>query len=222
MRICAIVPTRGDRKILFDRAMFYLDRQTVQVDKIIVDYPPEGEVNDVTARYHNGIDWAIAENYDVAFLIEDDDWYAPDYIEKMIAAWISKGQPNLFGIGETVYYHIAVNKYRRIPHITRSSAMSTMVKPKVLEGFKWPTTERPFFDVILWNHVNSKNAATIVFDKPINVGIKHGLGATAGVGHRRDWREYQKGNDPNWVWLAAVIDEDSLNFYKNLKLLVNK
>lgn len=212
MKISAVIPTRGDRSLFLNRCNFYLERQTLKVDDIIiVDDKPKSTDKDITYRYKLGIQRALKNNNDVIFFIEDDDWYSKYYIEWMMDNWSLKNKPSLFGIAETYYYNIFNNRCHYMDHPNRASAFCTMLTKDICIK-NWPNDNYSFFDLKLWEQI--KNKDTIKFKDSINaIGIKHGLGIVGGGGHSSSFRF---NTNYGTEWLINNINDDYL-FYQNFK-----
>ena len=219
MRITVVTPTRGDRPLFLSKCCEMVSSQSIKPDRhIIVDDEHKVDYPDTTWRYKLGIQRAIDDGADVIFFMEDDDWYHKDYIKTYLEEWTRLGKPSVFGLDYTVYYHIIMRAYRVIPHPRRSSMMSTMITPNVnLAEIK---DERdPFVDLIIWRF-NQRSAKTFhkPLNKPIAIGIKHGLTTVAGGGHKKMDSLYRKGvADKNMSWLEDSVDKKMFNFYKELQ-----
>jgi len=221
VKIVALVPTRGDRQTLLANMHNMMSRQTKQLYGMVVvdDTPLNPDQKDITYRYQTGLT-RVFEQYpdcDVVALIEDDDWYSPQYLEKMSAAWVQAGRPHTFGQGETHYYHLGLKSMHYQKHPERSSAFTTFMSRELLK-MNWPKDDYSFVDIDIWKQFPGK---TICFDSPVAVGIKgYKEGAHfGGIGHNDRWAGYHKGSDHNLNWLMSTIgtvDPDSFKFYKQI------
>lgn len=212
MKIGVLIPTRGDRAELLKFALNQMERQTRKPDVIeVVNDPPVNQDKDITWRYRIGCERIFAKGVDVVLLIEDDDWYDPTYIERLVAEWEKSGKPQIFGIEETTYYHLGIKAYNEDKHPGRASAMSTLLTRDVLD-MKWPRDNYVFTDIELWKNLKGK---TCLFERLLSLGIKHGIGVTGGIGHNKQWTGYNK-KDPELTWLKTVVDEEAFEFYKNM------
>lgn len=210
MKVGLIIPTRGDRKEFMKFCMKQIERQTRKPDEIIlVNDAPKNNHKDITWRYKTGIDRATKKGCDVAFFWEDDDWYAPDYIEWMLKKWGENGKPEIFGINETYYYHIGVGKHLWMDHKGRASAFCTLLRLPV-RNMKWPPDHYPFLDMKIWAQLPGK--AIRFGDKVRAVGVKHGLGITGGGGHNPNFRW---SNQQALPWFKGIVKED-FAFYKKI------
>ncbi len=226
MKIACIIPDRNDRPLFLEHCRKMLANQTVQVDLIwVVNAPATSEKPDITKRYRLGYELISDDGqFDVIFLIENDDYYAPDYIEKMLTAWKEAGKPELFGTAYTYYYHVGLGSYFLMKHPERASAMNTMIVP----GLKitWPNDNEVYTDLHLWlhQHVVDCRKKTWSPSNIISIGIKHGVGLCGGRHHfDRLGRYKMKGglgnedangiDDINMEFLRANVDKDSFEFY---------
>jgi len=219
-KFAVLIPDRGDRPKLMKRCLEMINRQTIKPSLIeIVDFPPTNDEIDITKRYRMGYN-SLSDLYnngswidfEVIFFIENDDFYAKNYFETMLNAWIEAGKPYLFGTTYTYYYHIGLKKGYKMHHVTRSSAMSTMIKPGLL--FHWCQDSEPYTDIHLYSVIPYK---LFTPEKIICIGIKHGIGKTGGHAHTTRLDAYDKlstsFSDPEMKWLRENVDEESFRFY---------
>ena len=156
---------------------------------------------------------------DVVLFIEDDDWYARDYLEAMIGALYFHG---MVGEGKAVYYHVGWRTWHVHSNMEHASLCSTAIQASMLKALAWLLKERPadvFVDDVLWKR---KFTDAIVLDPEESgrrcVGIKgmpgrlgYGTGHTQRVGtfpdpkleHLRqligaDVQHYAPFYNPNW------------------------
>jgi hypothetical protein len=104
MRVVVIIPDRGDRpKFMMNCHRMMLAQTLAPVRIIHVDYPASSERPDITARYKVGYHVASGmADVDLIAFIENDDYYAPDYLEYVVKEWEKKGKPELFGLNYTI------------------------------------------------------------------------------------------------------------------------
>jgi hypothetical protein len=215
-KIGVLIPTRGNRPVFLEQALSLINAQTRQPDhvEIISDLPLSEDI-DVTYRYRIGCERLFALGCDVIIFWEDDDWYSPEYIELMIGEWMRIGRPSLFGIGQTVYYHIFSRRYMVLAHRSKASAMSTMVTRKIMD-LKWPKDNDAYLDAALWKYPGK----TWIPAKHICIGIKHNTGMVAGGAHNEDNAHYNKV-DADGSWLRGVCG-DGAEFYESLVMSGDK
>lgn len=215
-KVAVVIPTRGDRPEFIAQCLSMVQRQTRQVDHvIIVDYPPKDAIPDLVPRFREGFDKAFnLYKCDLAIAWENDDYYATNYIETLVQAWEKAGRPQLIGLNRTIYYNIFTNKYVVLGHGGRASMMSTAVTPAIL-FHKWCADEYTYLDWHLW--VNDKTLSKKSVSSPhICIGIKHGIGLCGGGGHTTEWAHYS-GEDKDWKFFDSIVtDEKDREFYRKI------
>lgn len=209
MKTVCITPTRGDRTKLLAFCKNQIANQTVRPDQhIIIDYPPKSNGFDLTERIKRGVEIAGEANI---IIIEDDDYYPKDYIESITRAFDNGA--GAVGRYETIYYHIKTKRWVRLKHHGRSSLFMTSFKSSLLKNFVWPDNKQVFLDIVLWKHLN-RVTDRIYFTRSEPIGIKHGIGKTGGMGHKRS------GNFPNYdnnySLLKQSVSKEAFDFYTNL------
>lgn len=212
MKLAVVIPDRGDRPIFLENCLRMLAVQTIKPSHIeIVNFKPENGKKDITKRYRLGYEKVSKLGFDLVAFIENDDWYAPNYLETMLAKWGELGRPDIIGTSRTIYYHIGVRKWFTMHHVTRSSAMSTVLKCGL--DINWPADFEAYTDIALWHQIESG----VIFDPapPICVGIKHGVGLCGGVNHLTAMERYIN-DDQALQYLRELVDADSFNFYEKL------
>lgn len=137
------------------------------------------------------IRWMVQENLvkgDAVVIAEDDDWYAPTYLEN-VEKWLSSA--DLVGEGDALYYNVNSRTWFSHRNSQHSSFCSTAFKvslfPQLLRA---SITDCPYIDIRLWNMVQSPFKKLVV--RPIDypqstrlvVGIKGMPGKFGyGAGH---------------------------------------
>lgn len=210
LKIGVLIPTRGDRPQLLKFAMKQLERQTLQPDEIlIVDYPPVGLQPDIRDRYAKGYAQLEKLGCDLVFFWEDDDWYATNYLERMMSQYISFGSPPIFGINSTIYYHLKKKTWMKMQHVSRASMMSTIMRTGL--NPRWEKYHEKFCDIDLWREFKG---LSVPFET-ICLGIKHGTGICGGIGHNSQWKGYNH-DDPDGIFLNTIVGDEDYKFYQSL------
>ncbi len=206
-----IIPTRKDRPGFFENCIRMLGNQTLTYTSwAFMDYEPLSNEKDITQRYRKGYELLSSHPIDVIALIEDDDYYAPDYLETMVREWDACGRPDIFGTNYTIYYHLKLKKYFTMHHPERASAMNTLIKRDL--NIKWPPDNEPYTDMALWSQLKGQ---TFKPSKHISVGIKHNIGLTGGRNHNDRLHRYKLDDNG---FLESTLDRESFDFYSNVKL----
>jgi len=208
MNIAILIPDRGDRPLLLDNCLRMMRAQTLQPCHIeLVNDAPLGDAKDITWRYRTGYDRLRGKGYDLVALIENDDWYAPNYLEEMVRQWEQAGRPDLFGTQYTIYYHIGLKAWFTMKHSRRASAMNTLIKPDL--SFAWCQDHDPYTDLHLWKVLEGKGWEP---EPPISMGIKHREGLHGGRNHL-DRLERYVNKDVDCAFLRGLMDSASFKFY---------
>lgn len=215
IKVGVIVPTRGDRPGMLDNLIRMINAQTFQPTLVhLVDYEPRSGDCDITQRYRAGYDWFRGMGMDVLALMEDDDFYSTSYLATMVSEWLRHGRPQLFGTSFTVYYNIRIFAYFTMYHDSRSSAMSTLIKPDL--DFPWCPDHEPYTDQYLWKLKSHLQGVIFLPPQYICIGIKHGVGLTGGRSHTDRLHRYVKNKgttDYQKEFLRQHLDPDSFSFY---------
>lgn len=186
-----------------------LRRQTRQPDIIeLVNDAAKSDDIDITWRYRTGYA-RVGDRADCILFMENDDWYADNYIETMVEQWIAHDKPQIFGTCYTMYYNLAERKYKKWDHFRRSSAMSTLIVTGL--EVNWGDDKNPYTDSWLW--LRCKLVSRVFKPaQPICMGIKHGIGLTGGLMHTTKLEKY-KHEDPDFTFLKNWVDPESYKFY---------
>lgn len=223
---CTITPTRGDRPELLDFCKHQLSRMTLKPDvSYFIDHPPQNGKVDLQARIREGIARASSDGIDWAFIIEDDDYYAPNYFEVLIGIYkgMLGGNSNLefMGYQDTIYYHLPSRRYQHIHHRGRASMFCTAFKVKAMEKMNWTSAADPFQDIAIWDWVRRMKKPTVMMGfgiqaPPPAMGMKHGIGKCGGSGHtmKMEHGDYTYGDEI--AFLKKSVDAEAYEFYTQL------
>lgn len=204
---CTITPTRGDRPQFLEFCKYQLSRMDPRPERcFFIDRPPKLGLKDITARVREGVAMAKAEGFDKVYIMEDDDFYPKDYFEQMAF------DGDFVGTTQTVYYHIMNRTWEQFTHPDRASLFNTGFRISALNTFKWPSDDVAFLDLRLWRYQKRALKSAKMVNKPVGVGIKHGVGLSGGSCHRR----LLKRADPDLRVLKSMVDQDAFEFYENL------
>jgi len=145
------------------------------------------------------------EEIEAIFIIEDDDYYRPVYLEKMFSHlqgyWVA-GERN------TIYYNVLYRNYADNNNRAHSSLFQTVfttdVIPTFLQCLPAQFIDAHFFMVMDKSKVNLFN------DGSLAIGMK-GLPGRKGIGAGHT-RMARFPHDADWKFLRSLIGEDA-NFY---------
>lgn len=200
--------SRGDRPQFLEFCKEQITNFTIQPKhSIFVTEPPTSEECDITVRMRKGIVAARNLGIDIVYVIEDDDAYDADYIEKN---WI--GGYEFIGASKTLYYNLKNSTHQVFDHPKRSSLFCTAFRISALDKFVWPSDDTIFLDLVLWQYAFREKKNVFLHEEPIGVGIKHAIGKTAGIGHRI----VMKNKDTRREYLKSIVSPEAFRFYSNL------
>ena len=169
--------------------------------QVVVRPSPHWQLGDNT-QARNLLSGLNAVDRDQPLVIcEDDDWYAPDWLEHVSAQLV---HAELVGECRARYYNIAQRRGRQLSNVKHASLCATAMRGRAIDAFKRACELRPkFIDLELWNRHGSKH----LFGGHRVVGIK-GLPGRLGIGmgHRKDFTgEF----DPDGALLRQWIGDDA-------------
>jgi len=114
---------------------------------------------------------------DAVVVIEDDDWYAPDYLAVTAR---NLGIASLVGEGFARYYNVRERQYLEIYNAKHASLAATAWRSQrtpqiaeIVEGL-----DEPFYDLTIWRHVED---FALMLTQRFVVGIK-GMPGRKGIG----------------------------------------
>lgn len=108
------------------------------------------------------------------FFIEDDDYYRPEYLERMMQYWDGGG---LLAETNTIYYNALMRHYLVNANTAHGSLFQTAMSPLAIPYLKKVLHER-FIDFALWR---STPGGKLFHEYDLAVGIK-GLPGRGGIG----------------------------------------
>jgi hypothetical protein len=222
MRIALITPDRGDRPEFIEHCRMQMKRQTKKdIEHIVVDSPPIDGIVDIVPRIRIGMKVARMMQIDCCMIIENDDYYADNYVEKM-AGYFESGAA-LIGLEDTIYYSLQQRSWRSFIHRGRASLFCTGFRISALSEYIWPDDQLLYFDMHLWASGLSKKLA-MINNAPI--GMKHGVGFSPGNYHNGIVNgKHSTGMRPdeNMAWLRRHTRPESFEFYRSYsEKLINK
>ncbi len=156
---------------------------------------------------------------DKIIIIEDDEYYAPEYIETMAR---ELDLHEIAGIGRSRYYHLFSSSNVQIRNIGQASLAETGFRSSFLPMFSKLLAENgTFLDIALWRKVKRSGRGFIFTDdeNPLYVGIKGLPGRYGiGVGHDSDngiYRTFPHDNESRNI-LRQWIPNDDFNIYMSI------
>ncbi len=230
--ITVITPT-GDRPVAFGLCQRWMEHQTRQPDQwIVVDdgkvpLVPTEKMQYVRREPKKGDPkHTLAINIetvlplvkgDKILFMEDDEYYAPRYIEVMAE---KLDEYEAVGIGDSKYYHLPTRSFAHNHNLNHASLAETGIRAALLPMFAEITNigmEVDWLDCQLWRHIIN----TQLSDRPIKhlifvdsaeslyVGMK-GLPGRAGIGKGHQTTMYSERDSEDLAVLRGWIPRDYL------------
>jgi len=159
-----VITLTGDRNKVFEITRQHILAQTIQPDQwIIVDdgFEPLPEKLIKGADYirrepKEGEGFTLIQNMklavsqikgDIILFMEDDDYYAPKYIETY---YNYLKEHVLVGEGCARYYHVPAQRYARLSNKNRASLAQTGFRKELLDIFNSIISGDPYVDLRFW------------------------------------------------------------------------
>ena len=221
-----LITCTGGRQEAFALCQKYVERQTYHgpLQWIVVDDVSSGDIYQgycTISHIFPEPKWKPGQNtlarnllvaipevqYDKVLFIEDDDWYAADYVEAMAA---KLDQHRIAGEIHAHYYQIPTRRYRILQNSQHASLCQTAIRAELLPVLKevCQETSQDFIDIRLWAAVNQGKG---LYDERRCVGIKGMPGRQGiGIGHRE---QLQGALDPDLHMLRSWIGDDVELYY---------
>jgi hypothetical protein len=175
--------------------------------KIVKIYPEpvwEPGQNTQARNLKAGIDLVKTLTVDSIFIIEDDDYYKPVYLEEMVKQLIgyqAAGEVN------TIFYHVPLKSWINIKNKRHSSLFQAAFRPSLIpvfeDCFKYEYIDYYFFRIIKDKHLFKAGN--------ISIGIK-GQPGRKGISREHVENKNYK-SDPSGAKLVELMGSDAI-YYK--------
>lgn len=233
MNITLITPT-GDRPECFDLCKKWVEAQTVQpfqwivVDDGAIPLPskPIPDYAEYIRRVpmKNDPKHTLIVNLQKAFPLvtgdavifaEDDEYYAPGYLEAMAKA-LEKHE--VVGIGHSRYYHLFSSRYMLTANEHHASLAQTGIRKSFIEETVKLMSEmngNVFLDGVIWSYLGGPGKrASLFYDErnPLYVAFK-GMPGRAGIGNGHMNINDQIPDPGNKMLRSWITNKDHLNIY---------
>jgi len=207
-KITVITPT-GDRPLAFALCQKWMAAQTRQPDQwIVVDDGKVPLTQTVPMQYVRREPTAKDPKFTLALnlkkalplvtgdrviIFEDDDYYAPEYIETMSRMLMTRV---LTGIMNAKYYYLPTGGYYQNHNDKHASFSQTAFRSAILPAIKEILDEcqTPFIDIQIWAKFGGQGKLFADTDRPLFVSMK-GLPGRAGIGGGHNVNLYRGKND---------------------------
>lgn len=210
-----ITPT-GDRPDAFRLCEQWVGRQTYQgpLQWIVVDdglvatrvtagqtylrrQPQRGEGHTLTRNLRLALPHVKNEKI---LIVEDDEWYAPTYLERM-SGWLDSDA--LVGGGHARYYWPRLARFREFPDHQHASLCRTGLRSELLpELAACCRVDDPSVDLRLWKAVAGKRHDV---EPPLVVGMKGMPGRPSGGGKPASG-QHDNGLDQLRAWIGNDVE----------------
>jgi len=197
-----ILLDRGDRPHL----TAWVKKRFKKYEIIHPDFEPElGK--DIAKRLRIGCQEA---GDDFVYIIENDDYYPLDYIEKLEAV---RAMTRADWIGDTkpYYYHIRSRTWQHYPKMGVSGLWNMGFHTRIMKEIKWLNDGHISMDSwISKKAIRSPNIIAIEYTDHGGLGIKgHGIGMTGSIAHKKPFTNA----DPTLKWLIARTDQSFMRLH---------
>lgn len=183
---------------------------TMEQQKILAPLPWKKGIN--TQRYNLGAMLPYITG-DFVFVIEDDDYYSPDYLNIMSKML---GYLDVVGECDAKYFHVGLPAWKEMKNFGHACLCQTAFRRDSLELFEKAVHSGEYYiDIKLWDLVKESRIKMCLFGgAPYSVGIKGMPGKFGlGVGHRPQGFTM----DVEFRQLRSWIGDD-YKVYKDMKL----
>jgi hypothetical protein len=228
--ITVITPT-GDRPVAFELCRRWMGNQTVMPDQwVIVDdgHEPmnlsfaetyvqylrrERKPGDPQHTMVVNVSCALSHvSGDRVFFIEDDDYYAPDYIETVNACLDGH---LIAGVGCSKYYHLPTGGWNQYRNTINASLAQTAFRADLIPFIRdciIETADTQYLDIKIWRNGQRRKEEfkPLIFsddDHSIYVGMK-GLPGRAGIGAGHNPNIYRARDNESRDQLKRWVPRD--------------
>lgn len=220
-KVVCVTPTRGDRPEFLEHCRYLMGEQSHEHLHAVVSGDPGPGKYDLGEKLRMGMERARDAGFELALVIEDDDWYGPGYVEESVDHWEKAGRPLAIGITAAKTYHIGRDEYMAwgFPQISTLANMGFNLarmdelfwSDQALEDGRLTCPRAAWSLDAYFGLMHQVHCRLFTYQY---VGIKHGM-AGCMLQHRKTVAESVR--DPNHSILQALVDPVSYKFYQVLK-----
>lgn len=153
------------------------------------------------------------KDIEAVFIIEDDDYYRPDYLERMMINFKSY---HLIGERNTIYYNVVHRRYITNANIIHASLFQTAFKIEVLPIFESCYSAK-FIDCVFWSKVRNNY---LFYENDLAIGMK-GMSGRGGIGAGHS-RAMNMKDDSSLQYLQKLIGTEDAKYYEEYYILYKK
>jgi hypothetical protein len=147
----------------------------------------------------------IYKDIKAIFIIEDDDYYRANYLERMMS---NINRYSLIGEHNTIYYNVYHRRYITNPNTKHASLFQTAFTYDALPFFE-STYQAKFMDCLLWQRVANKY---LFYENDLAIGMK-GMPGRGGIGAGHS-KAMNMRDDQSMNYLKRLIGDD-YRYYEN-------
>jgi glycosyltransferase involved in cell wall biosynthesis len=133
------------------------------------------------------------------FIIEDDDYYKIDYLDRMV---LHLPFGDIIGETKTIYYNVQWRRFCNNNNLAHASLFQTAFKWNVIPIFERTYSER-FIDCVLWRNTVNKH---LFFENYLGIGMK-GMPGRQGIGAGHTHMKNML-TDTSMTYLSGLIGND--------------
>ena len=187
----------------------------------IYPHPPYGGVNTQARNMTAGFNCIDAnfkpEDIEAVFIIEDDDYYKPQYLERMMARFDGY---KVLGEMNTVYYNVLYRTYFVNRNTSHSSLFQIALRPEMMPLFRSCFAEK-FIDFKFYEKLHAqeyvrRGEVGFFNEDNLAVGMK-GIPGRAGIGAGHG-RLLNMLPDPGLIYLNKILINGDSKFYEGYYL----
>jgi hypothetical protein len=143
------------------------------------------------------------KDIEAIFIIEDDDYYKPIYLERMMANFSNY---SLIGERNTIYYNVCYRRHVTNPNTAHASLFQTAFRPELLPLFE-ECLPNKFIDSVIWQRATNKH---LFYENDLAIGIK-GLPGRGGIGAGHI-KAFVMREDRDLMYLRSLLGNDVSNY----------
>lgn len=181
--------------------------------------PKEGERHSLCENILCGLSYAEPE--DVVVIVEDDDYYAPHYLDIVLRQFRTNPKLELFGTHPALYYNLGHRVYKSCKNAGHASLAQSAVRGDGVDFLRrCARAGKPMMDLRLWEAYKAYPTWQLdpneFFDMPLHVSMKSLPGEKGiGMGHRPERYKSSWTPDPDLAQLEQWIGAD-VELYRQL------
>lgn len=174
-------------------------------------YGQNTQTRNIAAGIQTLTDNYLIQEIEAVFIIEDDDYYSPVYLENMM---LKLNGYLIAGESFTAYYNVFYRRYLPNGNSTWSSLFQIAFQANILSNFKKCYGEK-LIDIYFCQRAGIPSNRINLFRLPVgqnwSIGIK-GLSGRSGIGagHTGNWGS---GDDNDWTMLISLIGSEDTKLY---------